>query len=235
MENKKNQFKSINRELEILIGEYPKGVLVRNTVVPSLLPQIREELPASLIQRRPDIQSLLLQVESKNYSVAESKRNLLPGFFFNGNVGTSAQSLEDVLKKDYGVWNLGLNAAAPIFNGKKLRSLVKVQEAAFEVSKQNLIRGLLNAFSEVEQQLELGESLNLQIAALETALKQSEDAYNLSKERYDSGVTSLESVLNSQRQFNDIRSQHIRMQRLVVDNRLSLILALGGNTPKNKI
>ena len=150
-------------------------------------------------------------------------------------MGTSAQSLEDVLNKDYGVWNIGLNAAAPIFNGKKLRSLVKVQEAAFEVSKQNLIKGVLNAFSEVEQQLELGESLNLQIAALETALKQSEDAYNLSKERYDSGVTSLESVLNSQRQFNDIRSQHIRMQRLVVDNRLSLILALGGNTPKNKI
>lgn len=235
MENNKNQFKSINRELEILIGEYPKGMLVRNTVVPSLLPQIKEELPASLIQRRPDIQSLLLQVESKNYSVAESKRNLLPGIFFNGSVGTSAQSLEDVLNEDYGVWNIGLNAAAPIFNGKKLRSLVKVQEAAFEVSKQNLIKGILNAFSEVEQQLELGESLNLQIAALETALKQSEDAYNLSKERYDSGVTSLESVLNSQRQFNDIRSQHIRMQRLVVDNRLSLILALGGNAPKNKI
>ena len=235
MENNKNQFKSINRELEILIGEYPKGVLVKNTVIPTLLPQIKEELPASLIQRRPDIQSLLLQVESKYYSVAESKRNLLPGIFFNGNVGTSAQSLEDILNKDYGIWNIGLNATAPIFNGKKLRSLVKVQEAAFEVSKQNLIKGVLNAFSEVEQQLELGESLNLQVAALETALKQSEDAYNLSKERYDSGVTSLESVLNSQRQFNDIKSQHIRIKRLVVDNRLSLILALGGNTPQNKI
>ena len=235
MENNKNQLKSINRELEILIGEYPKGVLVENTLIPTLLPQIKEELPASLIQRRPDIQSLLLQVESKNYNVAESKRNLLPGIFFNGNIGTSAQSLEDLLNKDYGIWNIGLNATAPIFNGKKLRSLVKVQEAAFEVSKQNLIKGVLNAFSEVEQQLELGESLNLQVAALETALKQSEDAYNLSKERYDSGVTSLESVLNSQRQFNDIKSQHIRIKRLIVDNRLSLILALGGNSPQNKI
>jgi NodT family efflux transporter outer membrane factor (OMF) lipoprotein len=235
MENNKNQLKSINRDLEILIGEYPKGVLVKNIVIPTLLPQIKKEIPASLIGRRPDIQSLLLQVESKNYSVAESKRNLLPGIFFNGNIGTSTQSLEDVLNEDYGIWNIGLNAAAPIFNGRKLRSLVKVQEAAFEVSKQNLIKGVLNAFSEVEQQLELGESLNLQIAALETALKQSEDAYNLSKERYDSGVTSLESVLNSQRQFNDIKSQHIRIQRLIVDNRLSLILALGGNTPKNKI
>ena len=235
MENNKNQLKSINRELEILIGEYPKGVLVENTLIPTLLPQIKEELPASLIQRRPDIQSLLLQVESKNYNVAESKRNLLPGIFFNGNIGTSTQSLKDILNKDYGIWNIGLNATAPIFNGKKLRSLVKVQEAAFEVSKQNLIKGVLNAFSEVEQQLELGESLNLQVAALETALKQSEDAYNLSKERYDSGVTSLESVLNSQRQFNDIKSQHIRIKRLIVDNRLSLILALGGNSPQNKI
>mgnify|MGYP000023169239 CR=1 FL=1 len=64
-------------------------MLVKNTLIPTLLPQIKEELPASLIQRRPDIQSLLLQVESKNYSVAESKRNLLPGIFFNGNIGTN--------------------------------------------------------------------------------------------------------------------------------------------------
>ena len=65
-------------------------------------------------------------------------------------------------------------------------------------------------------------------------LKQSQDAYDLSKERYDSGVTSLESVLNSQRQLNNIKSQYITIQRAVIDNRLSLILALGGNVPNLK-
>ena len=52
----------------------------------------------------------------------------------------------------------------------------------------------------------------------------------LSKDRYDKGVTTLESVLNTQRQYNDIRSQYLTLSRQRIENRLSLILALGGDT-----
>jgi NodT family efflux transporter outer membrane factor (OMF) lipoprotein len=234
IENKKNQLKSINRQLETLIGHYPSGDFIQVGGMPKTLPDVPTEIPANLLERRPDIQSLISKMESNNYRIAESRRNLLPGISLNGSAGTSAQSIEDVLNKDYGVWNLGLNVTAPIFNGKRLKSLVKVQEATFEKSKQGLIKGVLRAFYEVEQLLELSESLVIQINALEIALKQSRDAYSLSKERYDSGVTPLESVLNSQRQYNNIKSQFITMQRLVIENRLSLILALGGDTSKKQ-
>ena len=65
--------------------------------------------------------------------------------------------------------------------------------------------------------------------ALEVALKQSKDAYELSKERYDKGVTTLESVLNSQRQYNSIQSQYLTIRKYSIENRLSLILAMGGD------
>lgn len=235
METRKNQLKSINRELEILIGKYPKGNLIKNSEIPKIMPGVSRKLPASLIQKRPDIQSLVYKLESQSYKVAESKRNLLPGLFFNSNVGTSSQSIKDVINKDYGIWNVGLNVTAPIFNGNKLRSALEIEKATYEKSKQELVKGILKAFSEVEQQLEMSESLEIQTNALKSAVNQSQDAYELSKERYDSGVTSLESVLNSQRRLNSIKSQYLTMQRLVIDNRLSLILALGGtdNNIKN--
>jgi len=112
---------------------------------------------------------------------------------------------------------------------------LEIEKATYEKSKQELVKGILKAFSEVEQQLEMSESLEIQTNALKSAVNQSQDAYELSKERYDSGVTSLESVLNSQRRLNSIKSQYLTMQRLVIDNRLSLILALGGtdNNIKN--
>ena len=137
--------------------------------------------------------------------------------------------MKEILNKDHGIWTLGLNITAPVFSGKRLRSAVKVQEASFESSKQELIKGILGAFSEIEQLLQSNESLNIQLDALETAVQQSEDAYTLSKERYDKGVTTLESVLNSQRQYNTIRSQHLTFRRQAIDNRLSLILVLGGD------
>ena len=106
---------------------------------------------------------------------------------------------------------------------------MEIEKANYEKSKQELVKGILKAFLEVEQQLEMAESLEIQINALGSAVDQSQKAYDLSKDRYDSGVTSLESVLNSQRQLNNIKSQYLTMQRLVIDNRLSLILALGGD------
>lgn len=234
METRKNQLKSINRELEIKIGIYPEGKFIKKSEIPKIMPGIHRNLPASLIEKRPDIQSLIQKLESQSYKVAESKRNLLPGLFLNGNIGTSAQSVKDIIDRDYGIWNIGLNVTAPLFNGNRLRSALEIEKAIYEKSKQELVKGILKAFSEVEQRLEMTESLQIQFNALSSAVKQSQDAYDLSKERYDSGVTSLESVLNSQRQLNNIKSQYITIQRAVIDNRLSLILALGGNVPNLK-
>ena len=64
---------------------------------------------------------------------------------------------------------------------------------------------------------------------MRSGVDQSKDAYNLSKERYDKGVTTLESVLSSQRQYNAIKSQYLQLQRQSIENRLLLILALGGD------
>ena len=126
-----------------------------------------------------------------------------------------------------------MSVTAPIFNGGRLRSIKKIQEANYENSKQDLIRGILKAFSEIEQFLDQNKSLDIQIEALNAAVKQSKDAYELSKERYDKGVTTLESVLNSQRQYNSIRSQQLTIRRLSIENRLSLVLAMGGELNLN--
>ena len=229
MENRKNQLISINRQLETLIGEYPKGTLLQQKKLPTNLPSIPKSIPAAIIERRPDIRSLILKVESNVSRVSQAKRNLLPGISLTGSLGTSTQDFEQLLDQDYRIWNLGLNLTAPLINGGRLKSAVNIEKSNYEISKQNLIKGILNAFYEVEQFLESDESLGIQIEAIDTALKQSKDAYNLSKERYDKGVTTLESVLNSQRQYNSIQTQHLSLKRQAIENRLSLILAMGGN------
>ena len=125
-----------------------------------------------------------------------------------------------------------MSVTAPIFNAGRLRSVNKIQKLNYENSKQDLIQGILNAFSEIEQYLDQNKSLHIQNDALSIAVKQSKDAYELSKERYDKGVTTLESVLNSQRQYNSIRSQQLIIHRQSIDNKLSLVLAMGGDVEK---
>ena len=229
IENRKNQLMNLKRQLEIMIADYPSGKIVISNALPENLPMIPVGIPANILNRRPDVRSLLIKVEASDFRVAQARRNLLPGITLNGLAGTSTNELKEIFNNDNGVWNLGLNVTAPIFNGKMLRSAVKFQQAYSEQLKYELIQSLLNSFSEVEQLLILEKSLLIQLKALNNAVKQSGDAYALSKERYDSGVTSLESVLNSQRQYNDIRSQELTIRRTRIENRLSLLLVLGGD------
>jgi NodT family efflux transporter outer membrane factor (OMF) lipoprotein len=230
IESRALQLKNLNRRLEILSGKYPKGDLITGKTLPVSLPNIESVIPADLLTRRPDIRSLFLKTESEGLLLVQARRNLLPGISLNGSVGTSAQKLEDIFNDDYGIWNVGYSLTAPIFNAGKLRAAANLQESAKNKSKKDLLKGLLNAFSEVEQFLEFDESLLIQQGAINDAVQHSLDAYNLSKERYDKGLTTLESVLNTQRQYNNIRSQYLTLSRQRIENRLSLILALGGDT-----
>ena len=229
IENRKSLLRSLNRQIEALMGSYPSGTFIKKSKLPIVLPTVPAGIPASVIERRPDVRSLVLKMEAAGHRVAQSKRNLLPGIAINGSAGTSTQEFEKIIDKEHGIWNLGMNVTAPIFNGGRLRSIVKIQESVYENARQDLIKGILNAFSEIEQFLEQNESLMIQNEALKVAVKQSKDAYDLSKERYDKGVTTLESVLNSQRQYNTIRSQYLTLLRRSIENRLSLVLAMGGD------
>jgi len=227
-ENRQNQLKNLKRQLEIIMGKYPSASIIISNSLPDSLPMVPIGIPANILNRRPDIRALLIKVEASDLRVAQAKRNLLPGITLTGVAGTSTKKIEEIFNDDNGIWNLGLNVVAPILNGRRLRSIVKLQQASLDQSKQELVQRLLIAFSEVEQLLVMENSLLIQLKALNNAVKQSEDAYALSKERYDKGVTTLESVLNSQRQYNDLRSQYLIIKRQRIDNRLSLLLAIGG-------
>jgi len=228
IEDRKNQLHSLNRNLEIISGDYPAGILISNHQLPDTIPEISAGIPADIITRRPDINALVLRVEAAGLNLSQAKRNLLPGLTLNGSVGTSAKKLEDILNDDNSVWSLSAGIVSPLFNGGKLKSAVKIQESVVENAKQELIQGLLLAFSEIETILYLEESIKVKLDAIRNAVSQSESAYLLSTERYDKGVTTLESVLNSQRQYNEIRSRYLSLKRQRIENRLSLLLAIGG-------
>ena len=228
IEDRKNQLHLLNRNLEIISGDYPAGILISNQELPDTIPGISAGIPADIITRRPDINALVLRVEAAGLNLSQAKRNLLPGLTLNGSVGTSAKKLEDILNDDNSVWSLSAGVVSPLFNGGKLKSAVKIQESVVENAKQDLIQGLLLAFSEIETILYLEESIKVKLDAIRNAVSQSESAYLLSTERYDKGVTTLESVLNSQRQYNEIRSRYLSLKRQRIENRLSLLLAIGG-------
>ena len=142
---------------------------------------------------------------------------------------SSSEELKDVLNGDYGVWSRILNISAPIFQGGRLDANVKLNQSQLTQSEINLVNKSLMAFMEVEQLLNSENSIETQLKLLNIAVSQSKAAYDLSKARYESGLIDFITVLNSQNQWFNSQSQYFSLERTKIDNRLQLILALGGS------
>ena len=88
---------------------------------------------------------------------------------------------------------------------------------------------VLKAFSEIENKLSISTMLQNQLFALDDAYIQTNEAYQLAKDRYDKGITDLITVLDSQKRMFDTKSQMISVQKELIENRIDLLVCLGGN------
>ena len=229
MEIRKQAYLVLVRRLESMLGKYPSGKYVVNSELASKLPSIAIGIPSEILNRRPDIKSSLAKLQAASHKKSESISSLLPSFILTSSTGNSSNDLNDVLNEDYQIWSQGLTVGLPLFQGGSIRANKNIVEENLNIAKQNLIKTIINAYSEVEQTLFAENSNDILLDAYENAAEQAEAAYKLSRERYDSGLVDLIAVMDSQQRWFLSRSQVLAAKKNKIDTRLNLLLAFGGN------
>ena len=229
MEIRKQAYLVLVRRLESMLGKYPSGKYVVNSELASKLPSIAIGIPSEILNRRPDIKSSLAKLQAASHKKSESISSLLPSFILTSSTGNSSNDLNDVLNKDYQIWSQGLTVGLPLFQGGSIRANKNIAEENLNIARQNLIKTIINAYSEVEQTLFAENSNDILLDAYENAAEQAEAAYKLSRERYDSGLVDLIAVMDSQQRWFLSRSQVLAAKKNKIDTRLNLLLAFGGN------
>lgn len=219
---------NLTREMEVLLGFYPSGKLETSNNLSVLLPEIPQNLPSEVIQKRPDIIALYNKIEASFSDLDYAKKMKFPSFNLTGSVGTSTDDLNNLLNGDFSIWNLGANITLPIFQSGKIKAYQNLSKSVLEQAEIQYVYSILKAFSEIENKLSADKMLNTQLVSLNDAYIQSKEAYLLAKDRYDKGLTNLITVLDSQKRMFDTNSQMISIQKLLIDNRINLLICLGG-------
>jgi NodT family efflux transporter outer membrane factor (OMF) lipoprotein len=217
------------RRLEVLAGRYPSGTLETPRILPELNAAVPAGLPSGILLRRPDLVSAEQRVASADYRLAESKRALLPSISLTARYGRASAELDDILKDSFDVWSLAGNLTAPLFQGGRLRANVDRSEARLSEALANYQDTALTAFREVESALVGEELLKEQLAAVLASAEESVGAQELAEERYERGLVDIITVLESQRRAFTARSNMLSVKNQLLQNRLSLYLALGGD------
>lgn len=218
-----------SRSIEFLLGRYPSAELDVKAKLPTPPTIPAAGLPSELLERRPDIIAAERRVAAAFNSIAQAKAARLPSLSLSGTLGGSSDALSDLLDSQNVAWQAGANLLAPIVDGGTRRAQVDIATAEQQQATAAYGQVALKAFSEVEQYLDQGAVLTEREAALRIAFEEAEKAYEIAKFRHEEGETDLLDRLTIQQRVIAAESNLVSVQRLLLDQRINLNLALGGD------
>ena len=221
--------KLLIRQLERLIGEYPKGELVVNAELPLLTSSIPVGLPSDLISRKPELKSSWYQLLSKDASLAYAHKQRFPSLVLTGSVGDSNENIGDLLSGSSLAWSLLGSISAPIFNAGRLEANEEIARLTLKQSEQEYLDTLFAAFSDVENALTNEENLKQSYDTMLIAQENAKIASTLSFEQYQSGLVTYTTVLDAQTTSFEAQATLIKIKNELIANRINLHFSLGGD------
>ncbi len=216
------------RQLEVLLGRYPKGAIPEPADFPRPLDAVPAGLPSGLLGRRPDIVAARLRLLSSDARVLEARAEWYPKLSLTASTGIASPELERLLDNDLSVWSLGANLLQPLFAGGRLRANLKLKESMAGEAVAAYRGVVLNAFAEVETALATEGLLAARHQKLESAVALATGTLRLAQDRHGRGLEPFLTVVDAQARITETQSQRIAVQRQRLENRINLHLALGG-------
>ena len=217
------------RALEALLGRYPGAELEVRETLPDVPPAPPAGIPSELLERRPDIIAAERRVAAAFNATNQARAAQLPTIRLTGDVGGASESLSNLLDPANLTWSLGANLLAPIFDGGARREAVEIATADQEAALAAYGQTAINAFSELETSLDQGVVIEQRIVDLKEAAAEAGNAFKIARLRYEEGEEELLNVLTIQQRVIGANSSLSSVQRLLLEQRVNLNLALGGS------
>ncbi|MEO1245207.1 MAG: TolC family protein [Pseudomonadota bacterium] len=216
------------RALEALLGRYPGAELEVRDALPEAPPLPPAGLPSELLERRPDLVAAERRVAAAFNATDQARAARLPSIGLSGEIGGASGSLSSLLDPGNLAWSAGASLLAPIFDGGQRREQVNVATAEQEQALAAYGQAAIAAFGEMETNLDQGVVIEQRIVDLQEASAEADKAYRIASLRYEEGEEELLSVLQIQQRVITARSSLSSVERLLLEQRVNLNLALGG-------
>jgi multidrug efflux system outer membrane protein len=194
----------------------------------SELPSVPAGLPATLLERRPDIAAAERTVLAAQERIGVAKAAFFPAISLTGSAGFASGDIDRLFTTDSRAWSIGPALYLPIFQGGRNRANLERSRAAQDEAVANYRQRVLNAFREVQDALTASQLLEAQSAAQDRAVAAARRAASLAQTRYDAGYVSYLDVIDAQRTALAAERTEAQLRGVRFNTRVALIRALGG-------
>jgi multidrug efflux system outer membrane protein len=201
-----SSFASATYRLAVLTGRAP-GALTQELSASRPIPKGPENvatgIPADTLRQRPDVRAAERNLAAQTARIGVAQAQLYPGLRLSGNIGASAFSLGGLLDAISGAIFAGIDQT--LFDGGRLRSQLRSQQAATEGALATYRQSVLTALEDVENALlELRAARERQIQ-FAVALEAANNSAILARTQYRSGLTDFQQLLEAERSLLSAR------------------------------
>ncbi len=222
---------SARHGLDILVGRRPgTGPGLPDTLppLPDLSP-VPAGLPASLLDRRPDLVAARMRFSEATAGVGIALANLYPNLTLSATGGYTGNRVSDLTRSANQIYNAALSLAAPVFKGGQLRAEVEAARARAQQAAAAYASAVLEAMREVEDALVADAELAYELEAARRACRAAVAAEELARWRYERGSGELLDLLAADRARAAAEASLVSLRAGLWNGRIALFLALGGD------
>jgi NodT family efflux transporter outer membrane factor (OMF) lipoprotein len=219
----------LEHAIAVLVGRAPAEVTIAPQATFALaMPAIPPQMPASLLERRPDVAEAERQVAAANARIGVQTAAWFPAISISASDGFQGSVLDKLLTAPNRFWSLGADAAESLLDWGQRSANVRAARAAYEGSVAGYRQTVLGALQEVEDNLASLHILEEEAQVEDAAVGEAAEAARIALNEYNAGTVDYTTVAAAQVAELNSRISALTILRSRLTSSVGLISALGG-------
>jgi multidrug efflux system outer membrane protein len=214
--------------ISILLGRNPGEIPRGRTIDQLMAPAIPGDLPAALLQRRPDILQAEQNLVAANASIGAARALYYPNLTLQAALATTATAFSSLFSGPAAAGLIGAGLAGPVFTFGAIEGQVASAEAGERLALAAYQQTVLNAFRETNDALSGTqrrlEELNAQAGRVESL----REFARLAKLRFDKGIAGYLDVLVAENELFAAELAAVSLQASRYAQIVNVYQAVGG-------
>jgi len=163
-----------------------------------------------------------------NADIGVAKALFYPNISLTGFLGGVSGELSSFLGAEGAIWSAGAGLLQPVFQAGRLRRNLEAAQARYDGALAQYQKAALNGYRETANALVTIQKLAEMLEQRQLGVTALQDASELSRERYDSGLASYIEILTADAELFEQQLLLAQVRGAELRARAELYRALGG-------
>jgi NodT family efflux transporter outer membrane factor (OMF) lipoprotein len=224
------QIAQTRNRIAALMGAGPdRGISIERPAVSHLKSfGLPGELQAQLLGRRPDVVAARWRAEAAAKRIHVARAQFYPNINLSAYLGQQALFASLLFKDSSQIGSVGPAVSLPIFEGGRLRDQYRGARSDYDDAVASYDATLVQALQELADTAASERALRLRLQESRAALAADEEAYRLTRLRYEGGLANYQSVLLAEDAVLQARMIVADLEARAFTLDVQLVQALGG-------